>query len=386
MKDGNKRQRKAEHGLIRVLPDVEPNLAVTPVDQESLDMEWDIGRRVVVQGNEFVVTSSDNWCLQVYVLTQAKTTTELSTDSMSKISDEALIPTHFRKPLWCGVRREVDYIDRRNSILFVAPDVIGFTMSANVSTWYVRTGELLESISVSGRVEFSAAMCKISNTEFASGSSEGHILFFTHNRGHNLQEETRVRKAHSDGILSMEFHKDIIISTSFDWSARVWDSSTKKRVAILKHCAPVVGVTISDEYIVTCSFSESDTGELRFYKNENAYELVKIVHIRNWVYKPIILNGGLILCRLYCRFMDNFQRNYLYVVDFERERVIAHLKVGCRRISDYDVLLDGRIVAVGMEGCCGVIVKFPRRVRKLVKPRNAENEREGGPHRMCVLM
>lgn len=385
MKDDYKRRRRAEEHLVSALPDADSNLIFKPIHQESLDTDGNGVRDVRVQGNEFAVASTEEWCLQAYVLDNTSSSTEVNVDSMSETSDDELIPTQCRKPLWCAIpREEGEYTETLSNFAFIAPDVIGCSASADVSTWYVRSGEQLGSVTVRGDVRFDKAICKIDDTEFAVGSMEGHLLVFTHNRGYNLKETKRVRKAHCGKILTLAYHNDLMVSTSNDWSARLWDARTKKRLAILKHCAPVVGVALSDDHIVTCSYSESDTGELRIFNNENGYALVKILHVCNWVFKPTILHGGITLFRLFRPSEhDSFHRHYLCIVDFERERVLAQLKVGCRKINDYEVLADGGIIVGGLEGCTGVVAMFPRRLRKLITRRSAEMG--GGRRRMCVL-
>lgn len=386
MKDEHTRRRRAELELIRPLPDVEPNLVFKPIHQESLKIDYECaGIEVWVQGNEFVVTSTDQWCLQVYVLDRAGNTAKLNDDSDSDISDDGLIPSHLRNPLWCAIPREVGYYEKPSSFAFIAPDVIGFISSANVSTWYVRSGEQLESITIRG-AHLESAIFKINDSEFVTGSAEGHIIYLAHKRGCNLREIMRVRKAHLGKINCMTVHKNLIVSTSTDCSARLWDTTTKKRLAVLKHGAPVVGVALSDEYIVTCSFTETDNGEIRIFKNEDGYQLMKILHMRNWVYKPKILNDGPILFRFFRPFDDeSLHRHYLCIVDFEHERYLAQLNVGVRKINDYDVLADGRIIVVG-QICGGVVATLPRRPRKLVRPKILNNNANGRTNKMCVLM
>lgn len=386
MKDDYRRRRKAEQHLVRTLPDVDPNLVFKPIHQESLNTVGGGVRDVRVQDNEFVVICTEKWCLEVYVLDKASCTTEMITDSISEISDVEMMPTHFRTPLWCAIPRgEGSYNETLSNCIFVAPDIIGCSRSASgdVSTWYVRSGEQLEVVTLRG-VRFEKAICKISDTEFVIGSMEGHMHVFTHKHGYNLQESKRIWKAHASAILSFELYKGIIVSASFDRSARLWDAKTKERLAILQHCATVVGITVSDEYIVTCSFSESGLGELRLYQNESEYTLMKILVVQNWVYKPRILSNGSVLFRLFTPMKnDLIEQEYLCVVDFEREKVLTQLKVACRKINDYEVLPDGRVIVVGLAGCYGVIAKFPRRTRNLITPKSGELE--GNRRRLCLL-
>ena len=385
MKDDYKRRRKAEQHLIRTLPEVHPNLVFRPTHQECLVSEWECIRDIQVQGNEYIFTSTEKWCFQSYGLDEASSSTEMSVDPISQISDNELMSTHFRKPLGTSLPRVDSSYEKLNSFTFIAPDVMCCITPSVVSTYHFPSGDGLETVPIRGDVHFDKEICIINDCEFVIGSMEGHLLVFTHNRGNNLQETERVRKAHLSAILSIGYYKDTIVSASSDWSARLWNATTKKRLDILKHCAPVVGVALSDNYIVTCSYSECDTGELRVFRNKNGYTLVKILLIQHWVHNPRILNNGSILLQLRNPMKsDPNCRDYLCVVNFEHEKVLAQLKVGCRKIKDYEFLHDGRIIVVGLGGCAGVIAKLPRRIRNLITPKSAESE--GGGRRLCVVM
>lgn len=65
----------------------------------------------------------------------------------------------------------------------------------------------------------------------------------------------------------------------------------KKGLNILKHCAPVVGFALSDDHIVTCSYSECEAGELQVFRNKNGYTLVKTLLLQHWVLNPRIPNN-----------------------------------------------------------------------------------------------
>ncbi len=79
-------------------------------------------------------------------------------------------------------------------------------------------------------------------------------------------------------------------------------------------------------------------------------------------------------------------RNTLVVVDLENELMLAQLKVGCRSFVSYEVLPDGRLVAVGQGGCRGVIATLPRGFTRLISLKTTEKQSKVGRQRMCTLM
>ncbi len=394
MKDDYKRRRKAERPLIRTLPDVDTSEMFTPVHQESLDTDCGCGFFITTQEQEFLVTCSDEWWLEVYGLCNEDTTASFDVDSVSEISDDAVIPNKTRKALWRAVSRDPE-LNLLGNIVFLAPDVVGLVQleirPATVSTWNVRSGQFLESIVLRGEYTYQT-MCKISNTEFVVGCSTGHLFSFEHEGGKNLRETNRIWKAHADLISTISFHNGTIFTTSGDWTARLWDAQTKKRLAVLYHDEKVFNGAISDQYIVTCSRygrSRWEKSELRIYRNSEGYPLTKILRSPEGMFSPTLLEGGRVLCIL-TSYKDEdgepLVRDTLLAIDFENELMLARLKVGCRGIVRHKLLSDGRLIAIGHGGCRGVIATLPRDLTRLISPKTTEKLSKVRRRRMCTLM
>ncbi len=393
MKDEYKRRHKLERPLIRTLPDVDSSHVFTPVHQECLDTDCKNVFDIDTQGQEFIVTSSDEWWLEVYGHCN-EDSTSFDVDSVSEVSDNAVIPSKSRKALWRAVRRDPE-LDVLGKVTFLAPDVLGFlrpeTIPAAVATWNVRTGRYLESVAFHGDY-FCQTMCKISNTEFVVGGALGHLFSFEHECGRNLRGTGRVWKAHTQIISNISVHNGIILTTSMDCTARLWDAETKKRVAVLYHDYEVLSGAISDQYIVTCSrYSEStwEKSELRIYRNCEGYPLTKILRSSEGIFAPTLLEDGRVLCIVRGQMDEDDRpvvRNTLLVVDIENERMLAQLKVGCRTILRYEVLSDGRLVAIGSGGCRGVIATLPRELARLISPKTTDKQSKIRRRRMCTLM
>ncbi len=394
MKDDYKRRRKVERPLITTLPDVDSSAVFTAVRQESLDTDSEHVIDITTQGPEFIATSSIEWWIQVYGLFNEDDTASFDLDSVSEISDDRVIPNKTRKALWRAVPRDPES-ELMGNIKFLAPDVLGFvrpeTGTTSVSTWNVRTGQHLESIVLRGEYTFQD-ICKISDTEFFVGGAAGHLFSFEHEGGHNLRETGRIWKAHTDYINTISFHNGTIFTTSADWTARLWDATTKKRLAVLYHDGKVFHGAISDRYIVTSSNYSStiwEKRELRIFRNSEGYPLTKILRAHEGLFAPTFLDGDRALCLLRGYIDDDGRplvRNTFVVVDFENERMLAQLKVGCRSIGSYEVLSDGRLVATGGGGCRGVIATLPRELRRYIYPKKTEKQSNSRRRRMCTLM
>ncbi len=394
MKDDYKRRRKLERPLIRTLPDVDSTDVFTPVHQECLDMDCKFAFNMSIQGQEFIATSSDEWWLEVYGYSTENSTASFDLDSVSEISDDTVIPDKTRKALWRALPRGPE-LEVYGDVIFLASDVVGLvqleTSPATVSTWHVRSGQSLESVALPGDLHYEI-MSKISDTEFVVGGSQGHLFSFEHEGGYNLRQTRCIWKAHTDTITNISFHNGIIVTTSDDRTARLWDTETKKRLAVLYHDEVVSSGVISDQYIVTCSrygHSDWEKSELRIYRNSEGYPLTKILRTSEGMFSPTFINDNRVLCTLRGHMDDEYRhlvRNTLVVVDFENERMLARLKVACRGVARYEVLHDGRLVVIGHGGCCGVIATLPHDFRRLISPKPTEKQSKIGRRRMCTLM
>ncbi len=386
MKDDYKRRRQAERALIKRLPDVDPSLVHTSIHQEYLQVQFTYSASICTQGNDFLVVSSDSEWLRIFELHDGDTVFSFDTDSVSEISkfsDDRLIPKRWRIPACHRVNEEEI---NSTSVEFIAPDVIAFVDvdKAKLSTWNVRSGTCLESKPFGGTL-LGRHICKITD-EFAVGSDEGHVCIYGHEEGCNLEETGRIWKAHMDKITSLSCHGDILITTSNDWSARVWSLKSRKRLAVLNHDDIVYHTAVSQQYIVTCGQPGRPTeelGELRIYRNGDGYPLLKILHAHEEISRPLILDDNRIVFLLR-DFVDENERpltrNSILVFDIDGDCVRAALKVGCRYMYKFVVLTDGRIVVIGYGSCRGVIATFPRHVRKLIVPRCSSRRR------MCSLI
>ena len=396
MKDEYKRRREAERHLVKVLPNAHPNVSFRPTRQELIDVDCKQIMDVCSQENEFIVTMTAEWWIETFLIGKkvSRSAVTVNIDSLSEISDDELVPqSRIGKSLWCAMPRVNS--GKYGGITFVAPDVVGCIIPDTpglVCTFYVRTGERLGRVHIPG-VHNRLRVSKISDTEFVVGSDNGSLYFFLHDRGRNLKEISRIWKAHMMEIWSMAYHENVIVSGSADWTARLWDLDSRKRLAVLHHNEGVADVAISDDVIVTCSQRspvQYRTGDIRIYNNGDGYALVKILRHPDCMGIVNILDKKRILCRRFVLSGDNVdedegaKRALIMVIDVESECVVAQMQVGCTIINEYTALTNERLVVVGAGGCRGVIVTFPRRFRQLICEK--DKKRASGLRMPCSLM
>ncbi len=155
---------------------------------------------------------------------------------------------------------------------------------------------------------------------------------------------------------------------------RVWDVTTKERLAVLYHEGEVYNVAMSDRYIMTSSGHQEKGMErdFRIFLNDIGYALVKILRAK-YLWEPRFLNNHIVTYWSKC-FDTN--RDVLVFFELRGEFVLAQLKVGCRFVQDYDFLDDGRLVVGGKFGCRGVISTLPDYLRLLVTSDNGQDCRK----------
>ncbi len=72
--------------------------------------------------------------------------------------------------------------------------------------------------------------------------------------------------------------------------------------------------------------------------------------------------------------------------EIDSECIFGQLKVSCGEVWDHAFLADGRVVAVGIGACRGVIADLPEYLRTLVVPESGGKTICVRKRRFCTLM
>ncbi len=293
MKDAHRRRWKAENAIIKALPGVDPSQIVTPIHQKRLVGTGGAIRTVDVQANEFIATSSLQWPLAMYSVAGDDDEGFDDAESASELTDvsgESGTPSDIKSPRWYRVLPSGGQYTNR--VLFITKDVVAsFEREAGgvISTWCTRSSLRIDSLTIR-RSSFFLGICKLNETEFLVGGLEGHLNYISHKNGYDLVETKRIWKAHQCPINAIVFRDEIIVSTSDDWTAKIWDAKNKTQLSTLYHNGPVHDATISDRYILT---HEEDAQTLRVFANSEAFPLVKVFRTGG-IESLKFLNNGLL--------------------------------------------------------------------------------------------
>ncbi len=120
-----------------------------------------------------------------------------------------------------------------------------------------------------------------------------------------------------------------MVTTAEDWTPRLWDTNTKKRLAVLYHDHDVLSSAISDNYIVTVSqYSQAYYGmsDIRICRNSEGYQLVKVLRARERIVYSLMLDKDRILCQTRGaddEYLRPLVHNSLVVVDIATERAYS---------------------------------------------------------------
>ncbi len=370
-----------ENAIVEALPDVDPSLIVTPIHQKRLVGTGGGIRTVDTQANELIATSNWQWGLATYNMDGGNDETYEDVESvseMTEISGESASPNDIESPRWYRIPLpDRQYTSR---VRFIAKDVIAsfeYETIGLITTWCARSSLHIGSLKVRG-TSFFLGLCKLSETEFVVGGSDGHLDYISHRHGCELKEMKRIWKAHQYWINAIVFRNGIFVSTSDDWTAKVWDSKNKTLLSILHHNGPVQNATISDRYILT---HEENAQIIRIFANCEAFPLVKMFRT-GLIESPKFLDSGLLT---YWSLVGINQYGMVFF-EIESECILGQLKVSPVDVCDHAFLADGRVVAVGTGGCRGIIADLPEYLRTLVVPESPGKTKRARRRRFCTLM
>ena len=226
---------------------------------------------------------------------------------------------------------------------------------ALVTTWDAKNREPNATIELHNN-EVSSIVA-LSEDSFLVGTATGHLGSFGHRAGRALQEVAVVHDAHDGVITALVAKNGLVVSTSNDRTAKVWDMESLKPLSTLNHGHSVLAVDVDSHFIVTgCT-----EGEIRVYRNGEDYALEKIMRglhgngaVRSVTLLPdnVLMSTGVDGCVV---FTDIFYQKPMERVQFDGPVYAA------------SVLRDGRIVTCGKVAEVNQIFEPPTGLVELVK-------------------
>jgi WD domain, G-beta repeat len=213
-----------------------------------------------------------------------------------------------------------------------------------VLTWRASTGEKLGRLVVARSIEIIYCLAAQGRGRFVVGVKDGSFVFCTHEEGHQVKEFFRMDGVDWYRVYDLATHGLRLVSAHWNSTARVWDTDSKKAVAVLEgHQDLVSRVCVNDEYIVTASFDTT----LRVYSSVDFQCLrsmrdVHTARVRslNFLHCDLVLSSG----------MD---RN-VCVTDVSTGIVLARIEIPFA-VYSVAVLQDGRLVVSGMDRRAAVV-------------------------------
>ncbi len=390
MKDAHQRRRDAEMKISRPLPTIEPSLISHPTRQDRLVKNGQQIVRLDVQENDFIVTTTKNWAVTTYNLdATAQPGNDAAVSDTCSIPEDEFVPDASCSSAWQKIAHGGKTM---HNVIFITKDVIVTTeQSGRVSTWCVRSAQRLDRVNVRS-VDFSWAMCKINDEQFVVGDTQGHICLFTHTAGRELKEVRRIRKAHYRWVASLVVCGNLMISSSHDGTACLWDLRNWRRVLTVYHQGPLINCALSSRYFMTNSlddfqFDMAKKRQLRIYRiDENGQDcsLVKLYITEDRIWMPRFSNDGNVFM---CWIANDDRRELLTFFKLDTDSVLAQIKVQCSWVLDYGFLADGRLVACGESDTHAVVATLPKHLHKLITPAEpATSGKVVGKQRFCTIV
>lgn len=231
-----------------------------------------------------------------------------------------------------------------------------------LATFRASTGERVGRLSVSG--DSATGMAVVRHGCFVVGVKNGahwDLVWLSHDNGRELMELLRVTAVHQAQITAVVSHSNILVTTSFDKTAAVWNASTaEKRANLCGHLDWVNCAAVNDRVIAT----GSDDKTVRVYRNGRDFSLLAALtglH-RYSVYSVTLLGNGLLMSTAW-------DSTIFFTVVPERGLPSCRARINAGfDIGPTAVLQDGRIV-VGEPGTPGRVALFesPHSVSRAVQ-------------------
>ncbi len=185
---------------------------------------------------------------------------------------------------------------------------------------------------------YGSSLVRLGDSGLALGNTFGDLLFYTHNKGRNLQYSAYIR-AHDGGIHCMDARGEKLLTASTGSEATVWDWKAKERLETFTVEAEITTVAINERFIFIATMSN----DLRVWYNEPNYRIrahVKNLHIEQPVRALLPIGTDLLISAdqvgdlIYTRLSTH--------KPVALEEVIAASKINAMAVTN-----DGSIVTVG---------------------------------------
>lgn len=233
---------------------------------------------------------------------------------------------HTRFPSFTGVYRQSEH----EAIMLYFDGLSYFVGSIYIGIDYFRTMIQLQKTPYS--------LGRISDTEFVVGFTDGAIRFYTHQNGRKTKLERSICGVHSDYINHIEVHRNLMVAVSDCKTVSVWNTITKKRVAMLPHRYSVLNAVVNMHFIVTSSFTE-----VRVFENKPGYCLRYVFRRRHRNLAVEVVGDSFLLLS------DN--SHHISVVSLGKKQIVQSVKTSLPQISHLSLTRDGHVIV----GSCLVI-------------------------------
>lgn len=127
-----------------------------------------------------------------------------------------------------------------------------------IKTWNVRTGEQLGEASLESDRRGCTLARALDGRSFVVGTNRGDLIFYDHDRGLNVREIARRRRAHADRIndIDVDSVANEMLTASNDGKAHVWSMTPWRPIGTLHHRDRVFCAHIGRAFILTGGTNE----------------------------------------------------------------------------------------------------------------------------------
>ncbi len=248
------------------------------------------------------------------------------------------------------------HIDQVRGVAHLCSDVmVSVADDRTVMTWGVTDGAPIDSAHLEN---WALSVARIDDTRFVVGTTEGELVIFSHENGHNLKQVRYLFKAITDWVFQIAVHDNVAVSCSHNKVVALWNTRNWKRICVLQHDEWVKCVAVSERFIVAGCYN----GKLFVYRNAAKFTLSTTLHTNSRIQSMQFVDPNtLVICGV---------SGTVSIVSVADEHGIAEIIVKVpKTLWAMQVAHTGQILVGGKDGTTS-LVSLPPQIERMLQNDN----------------
>lgn len=205
------------------------------------------------------------------------------------------------------------------------------------------------------KCEWLTSVPKLDEDKLIVAGFFGSLRIVKHKSGLSFQVHKSLNDPHSEFVRNIVKHRDLIVTCSDDYTAKLWDAPSFCPLATLRQSNRVNSAAVNDVNIVTAC----EDGNVYVYKNTTPCFLDGVFCLNgssnSRQFATVFLNDGIVVVGGYDAF--------IFFISLSTKSILSKMRMRHGFVISFARLSDGRIAVGGPDGYCAIISP-PESVRK----------------------